>query len=40
VASKLGRKVTALEVADLRHDKGYALRMRGVTTIDPQQVKK
>jgi len=40
VASKFGRKVTALEVADLRHDKGYALRMRGVTTIDPQQVKK
>ena len=40
VASRLGRKVSALEVADLRYDTGYALRMRGVTTVDPQQVKK
>jgi cell division protein FtsQ len=40
VASRLGRKVSALEAADLRYDTGYALRMRGVTTVDPQQVKK
>ena len=40
VASRLGRKASALEVADLRYDTGYALRMRGVTTVDPQQVKK
>jgi cell division protein FtsQ len=40
VASRLGRKASALEAADLRYDTGYALRMRGVTTVDPQQVKK
>ena len=40
VASRLGRKVSVLEAADLRYDTGYALRMRGVTTVDPQQVKK
>jgi len=40
VASRNGRKVAALESADLRHENGYALRMRGITTVDPQQVKK
>ena len=34
VTQKLGRKVTAIESADLRHDNGYALRMRGVSTQD------
>ena len=40
VAARFGRKVAALESADLRHENGYALRMRGITTVDPQQVKK
>jgi cell division protein FtsQ len=34
VTHKYGRKVTALESADLRYDNGYALRMRGVSTQD------
>jgi len=34
VTHKLGRKVSAIESADLRHDNGYALRMRGVSTQD------
>lgn len=34
VTQKLGRKVSAIESADLRHDNGYALRMRGVSTQD------
>jgi hypothetical protein len=34
VTQKLGRKVTAMESADLRYDNGYALRMRGVSTQD------
>lgn len=32
VVSRYGRKVEALETADLRHEDGYALRLRGVTT--------
>ena len=32
VAAKYGRKPEALEGADLRHDDGYAIRLRGVTT--------
>lgn len=40
VAARYGRKVAALESADLRHENGYALRMRGITTVDPQQAKK
>ena len=32
VTSRYGRRVTALESADLRHDNGYALRLRGVST--------
>ena len=32
VAAQYGRRVDALESADLRHAGGYALRMRGVTT--------
>lgn len=34
VTSKYGRKVNALELADLRYDNGYALRLRGVSTLD------
>ena len=34
VTHKLGRKVSAIESADLRHDNGYALRVRGVSTQD------
>ncbi len=33
VAAQQGRRVEALESADLRHDGGYALRLRGVTTV-------
>ena len=29
-----GRKATAIESADLRHDNGYAIRVRGVSTQD------
>ena len=35
VAGQYGRRVDALESADLRHAGGYALRMRGVTTVAP-----
>ncbi|XAH24514.1 cell division protein FtsQ/DivIB [Xylophilus sp. GW821-FHT01B05] len=33
VAAKYGRRADALESADLRHTDGYALRLRGVTTV-------
>lgn len=33
VTGKYGRRVDALESADLRHTDGYALRLRGVTTV-------
>jgi cell division protein FtsQ len=33
VTSRFGRKVDALETADLRHEDGYAIRLRGVTTL-------
>ncbi len=33
VAGKYGRGVDALESADLRYEEGYALRMRGVSTV-------
>jgi cell division protein FtsQ len=33
VASSYGRKADALEAADLRHEEGYAIRLRGVTTL-------
>jgi cell division protein FtsQ len=32
VASQYGRRVTALESADLRHENGYAVRLQGVST--------
>jgi cell division protein FtsQ len=34
VTQRLGRKVSAMESVDLRHDNGYALRLRGVFTQD------
>ena len=34
VAQQQGRGVEALEYADLRHQSGYALRLRGVTTVN------
>jgi cell division protein FtsQ len=33
VTAKYGRKPEALESADLRHEDGYAIRLRGVTTV-------
>jgi cell division protein FtsQ len=33
VTSSYGRKPDALETADLRHEEGYAVRLRGVTTL-------
>lgn len=40
VARQYGRSVSAVEGADLRHNQGYALRMRGVTTVVPDAGKK
>ena len=37
VASKWGRQISALEWADLRHENGYALKLRGVTTGDARK---
>ena len=33
VTSKYGRRIGALEYADLRHEAGYAIRLQGVTTV-------
>ena len=38
VTSRQGRTPAALEVADLRHNEGYALRLRGVSTVEQQAV--
>lgn len=35
VVTRYGRTVQSLESADLRHTDGYALRLRGVTTVNP-----
>lgn len=35
VAARHQRDVTAIETADLRHPGGYALRLRGITTVRP-----
>ena len=40
VSARYGRKPEALETADLRHQDGYALRMRGVTTVAQDGSKK
>ena len=33
VSSRYTRQPSALESADLRHDNGYAIRLRGVSTV-------
>lgn len=40
VASRYGRRVNALEFADLRHNDGYALRLRGLSTLTHDSTKK
>lgn len=40
VASQYGRSIAAVAGADLRHNEGYALRLRGVTTVVPDPKKK
>lgn len=40
VTSRYERRVNALESADLRHENGYALRLRGVSTLVADGVKK
>lgn len=40
VSSKYARRPSALESADLRYENGYALRLRGVSTTDPDSPKK
>lgn len=40
VASRYGRTATSLLSADLRYDNGYALRLRGVSTVVPDGLKK
>ena len=40
VTSRYGRSMQMLESADLRHENGYALKLRGVTTIEPGSVTK
>jgi cell division protein FtsQ len=39
VASQNGRRADSLESADLRHGDGYALKLRGVTTVIPDAQK-
>ena len=40
VVSRYGRAASAIESADLRHQNGYAIRLRGVSTTLPEAVKK
>jgi cell division protein FtsQ len=40
VVSRYGRAANAIESADLRHENGYAIRLRGVSTVQPDAVKK
>ena len=35
ITGRYGRRANSLESADLRHDNGYALKLRGVSTIAP-----
>jgi cell division protein FtsQ len=39
VTSRYGRTAAALEMADLRHKDGYAIRLRGVSTVQTEQQK-
>ena len=40
VVSRYGRQPNSIESADLRHENGYAIRLRGVTTVVAEAVKK
>ena len=40
VTSQYGRKWDAVETADLRNEDGYAIRLRGVTTLTTPDVQK
>jgi cell division protein FtsQ len=40
VVTRYGRQVNAVESADLRHEGGYALRLRGVSTVVADSTKK
>jgi len=40
VVSRYGRAPNAIESADLRHENGYAIRLRGVSTVVPDALKK
>lgn len=40
VTSRYGRRTDTLEAADLRHAQGYAVRIRGITTVTPEAQKK
>jgi cell division protein FtsQ len=40
VVSRYGRAANAIESADLRHENGYAIRLRGVSTVVPDVAKK
>jgi cell division protein FtsQ len=37
---RYARPLSALESADLRHENGYAIRLRGVTTLTDMAAKK
>lgn len=38
VTSRYGRTASALESADLRHEQGYAIRLKGVSTLVPAEL--
>jgi cell division protein FtsQ len=40
VVSRYGRAPNSIESADMRHENGYAIRLRGVSTTQPDAVKK
>lgn len=40
ITTRYGRPVAAIESADLRHDNGYAIRLRGISTQAPATAKK
>jgi cell division protein FtsQ len=40
VVARYGRQPNAIESADLRHENGYAIRLRGVTTTQTEVAKK
>lgn len=40
VTARYGRQISAIEAADLRHENGYAIRLRGVSTVAADGTKK